>query len=418
MDWSSYPWARYEDSYDYLQQASFSLFDAEFYFPKMENGLYPRPFIVPFFYKLCGSDPEIIIPFQNIFFAGAGLFLVISLLSFLRSKVLQILFVIFAYFFMSWWNLQGWNMLVLSESITFSLFFSWLASFVQFIKQKNKVWFGVHAFFLILFALSRDYWPLLLIGFYVLHFGLLWLLKREINFKRPGVLLGIAVFAFIFQQQSAKVGDRHYLPVFNNVILRISQNSDHLNWFKAEGMPCVGVLQTKYANVQEEKEVFSAYHDQDLDPLKGWVKSDGKGVFMKFLVTHPARLLMFSGPKDDVKRVFGITPLYTGFITGFSPVSDSLFPLFHQDSFWIPLLLLFMLLFFYRKEKYLLVLSLSLFTYVYVLLCYNADAVEIERHLVFNRVLMDLLPIWSCFLLLDSDLVREKLLQFVSRDVE
>ncbi len=78
-------WTNFSDPYDYLHQSKIPLNEKDFYFPEKASNFYPRPFTVPLFYKIAGSDPETIIQLQKFMHSLAAFFLCYVVLLFLRK---------------------------------------------------------------------------------------------------------------------------------------------------------------------------------------------------------------------------------------------------------------------------------------------------------------------------------------------
>ncbi len=115
-------WNLFADPQDYLRQSKYSLFSKEFYIPEPAQWFTPRPFTVPLFYKLAGSEPEQMLYLQKIFYClSVGVF-VVSVLRYVTHYFLQLLVSLALFFFFTWWNIVGWSNNILSESISFSFF--------------------------------------------------------------------------------------------------------------------------------------------------------------------------------------------------------------------------------------------------------------------------------------------------------
>ncbi len=115
-------WNFFADPQDYLRQSNYPLFSKEFYIPEPAMWFTPRPFTVPLFYKLAGSEPERMLYFQKAFYCfSVGVF-VVCVLRFLAHHVLKLVMALVLFFFFTWWNIVGWSNNILSESISFSFF--------------------------------------------------------------------------------------------------------------------------------------------------------------------------------------------------------------------------------------------------------------------------------------------------------
>jgi len=172
-------WEGFSDPYDYLRQSKISLADKEFYFPHRVGDFDPRPFTVPLFYKIAGSDANMIVIMQKFFHTLATWFLTFALLFYIQRKYLRITIVVFIYLFTSWWNILGWTNLLLPESLSITFLFLWIASFLMQYKKKNTWTISLHILITVLFSFTRDSWPYILIIFYTLFYCFSGYKKRE-----------------------------------------------------------------------------------------------------------------------------------------------------------------------------------------------------------------------------------------------
>jgi hypothetical protein len=161
-------WKGYEDTYDYLKQSHISLFDKSFYFPERKPNFYPRPFTVSLLYKMANSDPDTIIIMQKIIHVFCTFFMGYVILLFLRKTQTKIIFLISWYLLMSWWNIVGWTNMLLSESLSISFMFLWIASFLLVFYKRTKNLIVFHILVTVLFSFTRDSWPYILIIFYAI----------------------------------------------------------------------------------------------------------------------------------------------------------------------------------------------------------------------------------------------------------
>ena len=134
-------WNRFRDVKDYLQQSRQPLLSSDFFMPRYINS---RPFTVPLFYKAAGINPRNIVFMQIILHSLSTCFISYALLLFIRNKAGQYLMMFFIYSLMSWWCILGWTLQLLSESLTVSLLFCWIASFLLFYKKRRPAFLIFH----------------------------------------------------------------------------------------------------------------------------------------------------------------------------------------------------------------------------------------------------------------------------------
>ena len=404
-------WDYCMDVKDYLFQSNQSVFSQDFFFPKQINS---RPFTVPLLYKIAGSQPDSIVRMQEIIHSLSVLFLVYALLLFVKKEAVKYLLIFFIYFLMSWWNILGWTLQLLSESLIISLLFCWIASFLLFYKKRKTHWLILHLIITILLSNTRDSWPYLLVAFYLMItvFSFIW---DKFLFRRSLLFVVVSASLLYYQQYAAGLGSRYRLPVANSIMIRVIPDEKYTEWFEKQGMPCTGYLKRTFPHIDAETtedvdKIYLSYIDTTLAPFFTWSANEGRSIYTKFLLTHPAYafLLKETGPK--LNRILSYTyELYHYYPVepqGYSISATRLFPLFHV--LWIPVLCILLIVIFRadRQLIYLIPVFISVMFLFNALLMYNADALEVERHMMLNNIVVQFVCFWSLGLILDFVICR------------
>jgi hypothetical protein len=403
-------WQTFSDSYDYIAQSKIPITSSEFYFPTKKANFYPRPFTVPLFYKLFSGDPDRIIPAQFFFHTFSTFCLVVSLLMFIKRNYIKYLLIFFIYALMSWWNVLGWSGIVLSESVSTSFMMLWMASFLLLLRKRTTGYLILHIVIAIFFSFTRDSWLYFLPPFYCLVALLSFLWDKSI-LKQCLILLSFSIVLFTFQNYAVSKGNRHRLAVLNNIVFNIMPNNKYLQWFADQGLPCIDQLKRDYSNLNmEDKKVYALYDNKAYDNLYKWIDEKGKDVYMKFLISHPAHTFLFEEDHRELKRILAYNLLeYTGKARGRSWAEYTLFLIFNLASICI-LALILIVLFIKRKDFILLFPVILIIMFAFnVLIIYNAEAMEVERHLIITQIAIQLIGIISSVLILDSDELNNKI---------
>ena len=402
ISWDHDYWRGLGDPYDYLKQSEFSIYDSKFYFPEKEDGFYPRPFTVPLFYKLAGGNPDTIIQLQKVIHSISIFFLVTVLLLYVKNKRIKLFIILFLYLFQAWWNILGWSILLLSESLSISLLICWIASFLLFYKKRKSYQLILHLVIIVLFSFTRDNVPYFLFSFYFFAS----LLSYFLNRKRFHVLLGflfLTIILFFVQQHSAQVGQRYRLPLLNTIVIRILPNEDYVQWFSDKGMPCIDDLIENYSGLNyKDKAIYTLYNDSSYIELFNWVNESGKKVYLKFLITHPRYSLLLEEDIQSLSRIFSYNIGYTGKIRQYAWISQYIFPVF---SFIGIIIYNISLIFLYLKKKkfvFLIPVILTASYFFNTILIYNADSLEVERHMFITGIMIQILGILSVSIILDT----------------
>jgi hypothetical protein len=416
IPWKPSLWTVYADPYDYLHQSQISLFNREFFFPhkappsgRQPLNFFPRPFTVPLFYKLAGSNPNVIVQIQKSIHCVTAFFLAFSISLFIKRSVLQCLVTICIYLLMSWWNILGWSILLLSESLSISLMFCWTASFLLLLKRNNTVSLCLHILITILFAFTRDTWPYILVAFYSITLLSFSLLGNGIISKTIGVL-ALSIALYFVQHKAAVIGQRQLLPLINTIVVRIIPSAEYTRWFADRGLPSADRLTKEFHNLDLKTDptavskIYNLYVDSTYADLFNWCNRDGEKTYVKFLVTHPHYTFLFTESAHQRRRIFATD---TGFayarnVRGYSQLAQHIFPLFNLTALIVLLVLLLLLYTKHRQQILLVPVYLAIVFAFNVLLSYNADALEVERHLFITGVMIQFLSIIALALILDN----------------
>jgi hypothetical protein len=411
-DWNPPRWKDFNDPADYLQQSKIPLSSREFYAPHQQGVFFPRAFTVPLFYKLAGSNPEVIIQMQKFIYSLSTLFLAYALMLIINRVWLRYLMLFSVYLLMSWWNILGWASQLLSESLSVSLLLCWIASFLLVWKKKNPFYLLIHILVTILFSFSRDTWPYIIILFYFL-ISVFTVFSQRSFFPKAFFLFTCSVILFFVQLNTARVGHRHRLPLMNTIAVRILSNPDYTAWFEVHGMPDVKILHPKYRRVDitldsDRHKIWNIYWNKDYNAFSNWTENEGRQVYMKFLLSHPSYFFLFHETKQQLRRIFAYNLWYTPEIRGYSRLTEPIFPFFGFVSVSVFCFLLIILFFRKRDPVLLLPVLLWLIFFANVFLSYNADALEVERHLFITMIALQLIGFLSLAVILDNiDIVRK-----------
>lgn len=391
-------WDWFPDTKDYLNQSKISVYSSEFYFTHSHPGFYPRPFTVPLFYKLTGSNPKRIVWMQKFMHCLATFILVYSLLLMFKTRVARYISILPIYFLMSWWNIFGWTTQVLSESLILSFLFLWIGTFLIFF-IKRKPWFlAIHIFTTILFSFTRDSWPYVLIFFYLIILIIAWIWDKPIV-KSTLIMLFLSIAVYFIQGKSSEIGQRTELPVINNILVRILSNHKQFDWFVIKGMPMGGILKQRFTN--NSWKVYGLYVDPEYKPFRGWAAEKGKGLYTRFLLTHPRYTLLLDESPDNIKRIYSVNVGYVTPLNGYSIYAEKRFPFFSTFSLVVCVFLLLLVFIWKRKVEIILPIAFTLLFIFNTFLLYNADSMEVARHLFITMILIQFLCIWMVSLLID-----------------
>ena len=180
-------------------------------------------------------------------------------------------------------HIAGWDVVMLTESISISLLALYLAAWHWLLKGWS--WGKVAALSLVSFfwAFTRDTngWLLLMVAGLIL-LGMLFFRVR----KHYLVVALIFTLLFALSNLSADVGQRWIFPYQNVLAQRILPDQEAVSFFADCGMPVSPELLDMgggYANSGDR----TFYTDPALQPYRNWLHDSGKFCYMRWLLSRP-----------------------------------------------------------------------------------------------------------------------------------
>ena len=278
----------FPDSPSYLEKAASPLNSAFFF----DEG---RFFVVPLMYKIT----------NGVFGPGVSrlttMQLVLSMVAWLVfawsfSRVLSVARLGFAGFLavlaMSLsLDVLMWDRMILSESITFSLFVLFLAAWIQagegLTNRRAAMLFGASIFY----GVSREANGLILLPFAVVL--LAWALFHLRDRRRQIICAGIAASWIVITIASTAIahkGERWLFPLLNVIGTRVLTTPDRLAFYEAKGMPINPRLLAMKGEMAAGQD-WAFYKDPELEEFRRWIRANGREVFSKDLTSNLGRTL-------------------------------------------------------------------------------------------------------------------------------
>ncbi|MES2567548.1 MAG: hypothetical protein V4565_11815 [Bacteroidota bacterium] len=401
-------WNFYPDHVDYLSQSSFSLSSISFYSPKPSWGFSPRPFTVPLFYKIMFGDQLSIVWMQKIMHCLCALSFITAISILIKNKVVCFLAIPVLYYFFTWWPIVGFTENLISESLSMSFLFLWLATIIYFIHYKNNFSFICLLIVSVLFSFTRDTWPYIILFSNVLLF--IYFSKSVILKKYLVVSFVFSIGLFFIQSYTAIIGERYKIPIYNVLAVRISKNTEYIKWFQEKGMPLGDSLSINFGrlDLNDDKDVqtlYDSYYNKTYIPLHNWIVEHGKNTYMFFMLTHPAYFFLDDETDLQKERIFAIYDL------NYTPKSSNLFldNNTYRDTFslitlfsTLLILLGFSIVLKYKNTYVFFPFFVLILFTLNVYLSYNADTLEVERHLFITQIMIQLIIYTTLIFIVDA----------------
>jgi len=401
------------DSWSYLQGASLDISDPNFFSER-------RPWAILIFYKVLGSSQSLIEIFQLLISTTAWLFLAWKFIGSIKNDWIKIAgFLVILGFSLSP-TVQVWNHAVLSESLSISMMVLMVALFIG-LAQK----WGWRALFLLMlyFVLWMSFreanaYIALMVAFALVVIGLL---QRTLRVYWLLSFLIAVTFFVNYQLSSIYALPRWALPLAEVITIRILPDQEYLNFFANNGMPVNPALMAfsgRWANSDE----YAIVNSVELAKFEKWLYTEGRRVYVKFLLTHPRYTI--ESPLENIDVLLADDFFEEVPVPGYSPalpivVNEILYPeRYFRLYLWVSLFASgFIFANSLRQEKrvnWVVFVSLLL-AIPHLYLVWHGDALNVARHAVMGNVQFHL-GIWLLIVLfVDSIFTDRQRVQKIDR---
>lgn len=404
-------WDFFPDSFDYILQSKSSLFSSDFYSPKPLDDFDPRPFTIPLFLKLVNSDPVNMVLLQRIMYV-LFVFVLISVISKqIINPIIKILLQYSLLLFFLWWQMVGWTSSVVSESLSTSFMFLWFAAILFYYSKPNIPRLIGLIIVSILFSFTRDTWPYIILLFAFLNL-LVFVFIDKPKWKINAYFLIFSIGLFFFQNYTSSVGERYKLPVFNSIVGRVSQNHEYMDWFKHQGMPMTEKIEADFKGVDIDSDIgrpfiYQKYEDSTYLPLFNWVLHEGKSVYQKFMLTHWNYFFLKDQTDEQIQRIFAVNLHKVGYVPQPEEIFIDTVEFFPFFTIWNCLLItIITFILFWKTKKWIFIFpGILLFLFAFnSLISYNADALEVHRHLITSQIMIEFISCIGIAFIFDAGL--------------
>lgn len=365
-----------------------------------------RSFTLPLFLKALGTNLEnfqtpeklrTIARVQTLLSAASWLLLALALIKTTTSRWFHVLLFGGVLFFSLSLEIGLWDALLLSESLSFSLFallmaaWVWMLTVLPAIRKGWVRWAGIAITFVIslFYTFVRDsniYFILIAGGVLVLA----WLLDTRMRpFRREAwVFAGLMALLFLLQNVSMNSGNRWQIFMYDHLAVRFLKDPGATEFFVRNGMPMSDLLMktTQMSGVEYQKTFIEA---PEMQPVRDWVNQDSKMVYIRYLLSNPVKT--FWEPWENAgKLINGSNLEYRSPAYGVAPAPEKLVQLnnlfFNHQTLVVLILVLAALwsvvdyLYWRKNPVWVITAGLILSLYPFMFLIWHAEPLEIERH--------------------------------------
>lgn len=369
------------DSVDYIFTASNLTVAKLFAWP------YAKPWGAAILYRLTGDSPRNIDFVQTLLSAIAWLSLAWAFARSIRTPFLKLVSVLGILALSLTDQVQMWNHVILSESLSISLMVLILSLWLSLIQRWNVVVFIALSFALVYWINTREanLYLCLLIAIGIFLFGLI---KRNQRFYWLASAM-IVLASLITLRSSERLAMPRWAFSLTNVILqRILPQPEYVDFFANHGMPTspeLKALEGGWANSND----FAVFNDAALNKFEHWLYARGKETYALFLLRFPGYTLI--SPLANLSVMMAVPNLAEIYELNYRPLfpgllDNLLFPIQWFGLYMGLCLVLIAGVLFIKPwndvRAFWLIALLVILWVPHIFLVWHADAMEIERHAV------------------------------------
>jgi hypothetical protein len=387
----------FPDSADYARVAHLSVFDASFYGAN-------RPWGLPLLWKLLPGPATIenrqavftdvapVVVAQTLLSVAAWLFLAWTVASLFPSRLARLVAAGAVLGFSLSSAITSWDSALLSESLSLSLLAVAVAAVIQLVERPSRLSAAGALLALLVWSFTRDtnsWYALVLVPVIALV-----LVRRHHRRLALALAVGVVVLVGLVQLSFAN-GHRGDLPIQNAMVMQSMTHQGVYGYFAARGLP----LKPESMPLLAERPVDLMRHDPRLAEFRAWFARDGRTSYLLFLAARPdislgeplRHLGRFVAPSTSQLAVYHDSsehsPLPVWFDEILYPRSGAL-----MGAFALLTLLGAGVLLWRRELTAAAVVPVAMLaaTLPVGVIVWNADGVELDRHLAGGAVMAHL----------------------------
>ena len=385
-----------------------------------------RPPGYPIFLKLFSGNLNFIYSTQFVISSASAVLFMWIIYRLTKNSYLKILGLTSLVIFFLNPNLIIWDKWVITESLTFSIFFI-LFSLLLATAQKPRI------YELLFIAASWIYWGSLRDGniYLLLFFCFYILFAAAVQFLEKKYLLiciPLIIF-FLYSNYAINENHRYWISLTNVISLRVLNDRDRLEYFEKHGMPVDhDVMQRNGRGAADDFDNF--FKSIGLQNFRKWLFKDGKKTYEKYLLTHFGYLSLeplWHRPSESgnihrairdlsIKELFE-TRIEEGYLLERIPTSIRRW-LWPVINFYFVIGIYFLAVIFMIKgavwkstkvkKEMNFILFFIVFSYPFMLVLWHGDSWDVWRHLLPALTEFNLGVILFIWFLLDEFLTRTK----------
>lgn len=372
----------FSDSYLYLNVSNWSIIEIV----KSKN------FIFPILLKVIGQDGFMYFQVILSILSWAIFGFVISL--YMKTKTIIMATILFS--LLIFLVINGWNFILLTESMYFSFFALWCSTFFLYVKKGKVIPLIVMSF---IFFFTKENIPL----FLVVCFAFLPILKmnRKKSFLLLLVISIVSICGYAYHPPEEISRAKIEFSTINSIFQRILPDDEKIEFFKDRGMPIDDAFILKWSKKWADENNFEIFTNDKYSEFLAWVRYHGRTTYAKYLLLHPRYTLKLVWENKGV--LFTIVG-YTRENKAINIVERFLFSftVFIIMTIFMISYLLFIKMSPYRDRMYIFFLAIYFGLITNTIVIFHMDAMEISRHCILFPIGIGILFVLLGGILIDN----------------
>lgn len=266
------------DSIDYILPASMAWDD-----PRLWT--WTKPWGAAILYKLTGNSPVVIDAVQSALSTLAWLALALAFSRQLHAVWLRAGAFGLVLGFSLAPQVQIWNHIIQSESLSLSLFALILAAWISLV-ARWRWWKLLSLVFLLAWwtgTRETNVYLGILVAAILVIIGLF--------YRRQRFYWGVSALLILFSAVNLQISEvptlpRWLYPLTNTLLNRILPEEDYFSYFQARGLDPSPELLALSGGLADSSD-FAVFNDPDLSYVEEWLFRKGKQTYVRFLLDHP-----------------------------------------------------------------------------------------------------------------------------------
>jgi hypothetical protein len=290
----------FRDSASYASSADLPLSSLQFW-----AGV--RPFTIPLFYKIMGvgaQNYKLPAVMQRVAVVQALISLLcwsllgVSISLRVRNRWLGGIIFGLVLAFSLVYEISRWDLLMLSESASFSLFALLLAGWIELLGMPGASRKSPRAYLIlaaviivtVLYSFTRDPNMYFVVMCAVLFAVASLFRKLELPRALTLIYLVAAILLYFGQNASSDTGNRWQIFIYDHLALRLTDTPAFVTAFTTAGLPNINELY-KPADMRGSVYEDMLLYAPKFEAMRQWIKEHGKATYIKYLLTNPGMTL-------------------------------------------------------------------------------------------------------------------------------